>query len=369
MHNHRTPNEQYPEGKLLTLADAEEWRNAFDCLPFSQQDIYFTPAYYQLFEAWQGGQAACFVFTHGGNIALYPFQINPVPESFGADYRNYIDIQGAYGYNGVASGNLSEEFRQRFYAAFHNWCLQSGVIAEFTRFHPLLKNDLFSRGVMKVEEDRTTVLLPLPPGANPDKVREGYRKETRKNLKHALAAGVTWRDGTESADYKAFGTLYRNAMLQRGASPFYLFDDPFFERLSGLPDDLVHLLLFEVNGEPAGGFLLFTGGMYAHNFLSAVNDTGRRAGISELMQDVAVITAMEQGCNLLHLGGGSTRDPEDTLLKFKSGFTKERATFYIGKKVHNLQIYNKVMEDWKQKNPGLAQRVGHRLLAYREISN
>ncbi|HRZ42974.1 MAG TPA: GNAT family N-acetyltransferase [Bacteroidales bacterium] len=366
MDSHLITMPEYPEGKLLTLADAEEWRAAFRRLPVFRQDVYFTPEYYRLFEAWQGGRAACFVFTHAGDTALYPFLMNPVPGSFGDEYRNYIDIQGAYGYNGVASGNDTEEFSQRFYAKFHDWCLSNGVIAEFTRFNPVLDNIGFSRRVMEVEEDRTTVLLPLPPGTTMESVRTGYRKETRKNVKHALVSPITWRKGSESADYKSFGSLYRYAMQHRGAAPFYLFDDSFFERLRSTPKDLVHLLLFEVDGEFAGGFLLFTGGLYAHNFLSAVNDTGRRAGISELMQDVAVAVTLEQGCTMLHLGGGSTRDPYDSLLKFKKGFSGHTARFYIGKKIHNPVVYCEVMEAWKQKYPALASRIGHRLLAYRE---
>ncbi|HRZ50243.1 MAG TPA: hypothetical protein P5338_12695, partial [Bacteroidales bacterium] len=75
---------------------------------------------------------------------------------------------------------------------------------------------------------------------------------------------------------------------------------------------------------------------------------------------------LEQGCTMLHLGGGSTRDPYDSLLKFKKGFSGHTARFYIGKKIHNPVVYCEVMEAWKQKYPALASRIGHRLLAYRE---
>jgi hypothetical protein len=100
--------------KILTLKDRDEWNNSIRALPIAQQDIYYTPEYYSLYENYGDGKAQCFVFEKDGEIALYPFLINSVND-LGYDLDDeYYDIQGAYGYNGVVSSIHNESFIDAF---------------------------------------------------------------------------------------------------------------------------------------------------------------------------------------------------------------------------------------------------------------
>ena len=91
--------------KVFSLQDKEEWNNLLKKLPTKQQDIYYTPEYYSLYENYGDGKAQCFVFEKEGEIALYPFLINSINQ-LGYELDNeYFDIQGAYGYNGVVSSS------------------------------------------------------------------------------------------------------------------------------------------------------------------------------------------------------------------------------------------------------------------------
>ena len=52
----------------------------------------------------------------------------------------------------------------------------------------------------------------------------------------------------------------------------------------------------------------------------------------------------ENGYEIFHLGGGYESD-SDSLYKFKKSFSKlEDNDFYIGKKIHNVRIYNYLTE-------------------------
>lgn len=47
-------------------------------LPMGQQDVYFTPEYYALYEQNGDGRTCCFVFEKDGEVVLYPFLMNSV---------------------------------------------------------------------------------------------------------------------------------------------------------------------------------------------------------------------------------------------------------------------------------------------------
>ena len=46
--------------RLLTLEQKEEWSTLLEKLPIDQQDIYYTPEYYELYECNGAGKAICF---------------------------------------------------------------------------------------------------------------------------------------------------------------------------------------------------------------------------------------------------------------------------------------------------------------------
>jgi len=64
--------------RILDLGQTEEWRNLLAELPIDQQDIYYTPDYYSLYQNNGDGKAQCFVYIRDGYYAMYPFLLNSV---------------------------------------------------------------------------------------------------------------------------------------------------------------------------------------------------------------------------------------------------------------------------------------------------
>ena len=86
---------------LLTLENKEEWMDYLQRIPADKRDIYFAPGYYSLYQNYREGKACCFVFEKDGDVVMYPFLSNPItPLGYKLD-KEYYDIQGAYGYNGM----------------------------------------------------------------------------------------------------------------------------------------------------------------------------------------------------------------------------------------------------------------------------
>ena len=60
--------------------------------------------------------------------------------------------------------------------------------------------------------------------------------------------------------------------------------------------------------------------------------------------------AKEKGFKYLHLGGGSSTDIDDSLFKFKRHFGNNILEFYIGTRIHNKDIYEKLIDLWSKNN-------------------
>ncbi|NJO93009.1 MAG: hypothetical protein HC831_31650 [Chloroflexia bacterium] len=171
--------------EILTLKDNSKWENHLNQITDKQQDIYFHPAYYKIYKEYGDGEPLCFVYSDNGNLALYPFLKNKIAkDDFGLE-KDFFDIQGAYGYNGVISSSYQSDFVNGFYQAFEDFCSHDGIIAEFTRFHPLLENYKFSSEHLTVIKDRKTVWLDLE--ADKDtRWKESYSGNNRNMIRKSF---------------------------------------------------------------------------------------------------------------------------------------------------------------------------------------
>ena len=103
---------------IFDLGQSARWAECLNHLPSNVQDVYFTPAYYSLYQNYGDGEAQCFVFEKDGELALYPFLKNPItPLGYELD-KEYYDIQGAYGYNGLIASTEDEAFIAAFWKEF-----------------------------------------------------------------------------------------------------------------------------------------------------------------------------------------------------------------------------------------------------------
>jgi lipid II:glycine glycyltransferase (peptidoglycan interpeptide bridge formation enzyme) len=115
--------------------------------------------------------------------------------------------------------------------------------------------------------------------------------------------------------------------------------------------------------------ILFIENKYAHYHLSGRSKDCKINASNNYMLDVAIQFSKEKGCDFFHFGGGSSSLENDTLLKFKSNFSKTKLDFYIGYKTHNKQIYNIICKDWENKNPCLKSKMKNFFLKYRILNN
>jgi len=347
--------------KILTLSSSSEWKYYFFLLPEDRQDIYYTPEYYELYEKNGDGKAQCFVFEKDDEIALYPFLINSV-NSLGYNLgKQYYDIQGAYGYNGVASSSDNKAFIEAFSSAFQEYSQETNIISEFTRFNPIIKNHFFSR-FLEIIYDRDNVFVNLNLD---DFEKESYKYSTQKNIKKAkrnLLSCVAFK-GTEvnKSTLLDFIDIYYLTLDRNIAEKYYYFSLNFFESIFSNLAKNCTLYFVSYQGKYISTELVLHGKKIAYSFLGGTLSENFDLRPNDLLKDYIIKDLKYKELKIFCLGGGS-----DGVLKYKMTFARNGVIpFYIGKKVYNQVIYDEVINQWELKFPEKKVQFNNRILKYR----
>lgn len=355
------------EGKvsIYTLADSISWNEKMSfCQP---SDIYSTAEYYSLFENNGDGKAFCFCYEENKSMALYPFLKNSVNQNnLCQEEKNIFDIQGAYGYNGVICNSYHTEFINYFYKAFDNYCKENNIISEFTRFHPLLENQKFSLNHMQIVFDRDTVVLDLSKSYEYIWNNE-YTSKNRNMIRKAEKLGYICEIlfNPSKTDIDNFIEIYIANMRAVGAESFYFFNESFFNDTFEVLKEQVYL--FNIRNKT--GKLLCSAIVFKYNDFTHYHLSGRSKdadnSVNNYLLDQVIRFSIKSGAKQFHLGGGRSTCAEDSLLKFKMSFSKTTKPFFIGKRVHDQEVYDKLVNQWEAKFPEKKEKFRNHLLKYR----
>lgn len=351
--------------KFLDLSQKDIWTEYLNKLPKDQQDIYFTPEYYDIYEKKGDGKAQCFVFERNGEIALYPFLINSVNKLGYKLDKEYFDIQGAYGYNGAVSNTKVTSFLNEFANCFENWCKSNNIIAEFIRFNPVFNNYLFSKWI-KPFNLLDNVLIPLTnyediwKNSFHRKVREAVRKSNRQGLTYISFKGNT----IPEKFFNAFIDIYYHMLDRNNADKSFYYNYNFFHQIK---DHFPHNTLFCFalsEGIPVSTELILHKSANAYAFLGGTLSNHYNKSPNTFIQNEIVKDLLAMGLSFYNRGGGISRG--DSLYLFKKSFSiNTDSVFYIGKKVHNQNVYDEVIKQWALRFPEKVEMHENILLKYR----
>ena len=248
------------------------------------------------------------------------------------------DASSPYGYGGPMASCDDAAFLAAAWVAYSEWMVRQRVVVEYVRFHPVLGNERNYGGV--VSDNRPVVWMDLgrpDPGA-------AYATRLRQALKKSERAGLVYRELALASHASHFGAFYRDGMEGIHADPFFLFGDPYFERLaaSGLATLGVCQSRDDAAGPWLGACLLLDGGGIREYHLAATSPAGRATGASAFALHHAALTARAAGMRRLYLGGGSDVRPDNPLLFFKSSFSDERLCYRTGSSVFDGAAYERL---------------------------
>lgn len=350
--------------KILNLVQKDKWNGYLSKLPIDQQDIYFTPEYYELYEKNGDGKAQCFVFENNGKIALYPFLINSVNQLGYKLDKEYFDIQGVYGYNGVATSSSDNAFVKNFFDVFNEYCNENNIVAEFTRFNPILKNHKFftNENIFKVNQN---IILDLTIN---DIWMNAYERSARKNINKAIRneLEVKFFTGSEiTSDYiQKFVCIYKNTMVRNSADDFYYFKDEYFEKFAKKLGKNTLFFFTSKNEKIISCELVLLSKKTGYSFLGGTDPKSFEFRPNDILKHKIINILKQNKYDYFCFGGGIKLN--DGVFNYKKKFAKNGSfDFYIGKKIHNKEIYDDVIKQWEKRTPEKISEYKNFLLKYR----
>lgn len=250
------------------------------------------------------------------------------------------DVTSVYGYSGpLAWGCRSgDPFIAAAWSEIVAVWKDQGAVSAFTRFHPLLGNELIARDLRGPCDDPDqpepvapmgrTVSIDLSIGE--DEARAEYSASLRRQIRNYRQAGLATKHDESWADLDAFVAYYHETMARNAAADYYFFDAEDFHRLRAAVDGKVHLLvtrLGDVVGA-AGLFTEFNGIVQEH--LVATNKALAHISPYKVLVDDTYVWAKSRGNAVFHLGGGRGAY-EDSLFEFKRRFSQRWHPFFTGR--------------------------------------
>jgi Uncharacterized protein involved in methicillin resistance len=323
-------------------SNSNEWNNYLNNITDNFQDIYYTSDYYKLYEENGDGKAKLFVYKEYDNIAIYPFMINEIKNyNLG---EKYYDIESAYGYGGPLTNSYDEVFLSNFENEFLRHCEENNIVAEFIRFHPLIKNNKIFDKNIEVFHNRITVYLDFTKDI--DRIwNEDIKSKNRNMIRKAEKSGLVVE---LSNDYETFKNIYSKTMSKVEANDYYYFNKKYYDQMKNNNN----YVLLNVKKEDIiiASAIFMKYGDYFHYHLAGSLKEYLKFAPNNLLLWEAIKLACKSGAKWFHLGGGLSNSLDDNLFRFKSSFSKNTADFYIGKRVHNIDVYNHLIEEWERKN-------------------
>lgn len=330
---------------LFGLEERENWELWMD--KFSDIDIYYSPGYCEIYQKNNEGIAKLFVYEDESGYVYYPFLMREINElEVGKNLKEkYYDIITPYGYGGPIhalkeEGNL-EGLKKNFFNAFEAFCVQNNIVSEFVRFHPLIKNHLFSNEFLNPVAIRSTIYMDIE---NEDRIWSNIISKNRNMIRKAEKNGISVE---QNDNLEKFEELYYQTMDKNQATEYYYFNHEYFTSTMKNLKDNIKIFNAVLDGKVIASTMIMFKNKYMHYHLSGSDREYIKLAPNNLLLYKVALWGMDNGFKYFHLGGGY-RGNDDSLFSFKKSFSKEGILdFYIGKKIHNSEIYNLLVEELK----------------------
>jgi hypothetical protein len=287
-----------------------------------------------------------FIYQEQDSYFYHAFHSCPIPNS------KFIDIQSPYGYGGAIMTSYDPGFRQNAWLAYENWCKDQGVLVEFIRFHPLVSHEHYFGDVLF---NRKTIYI----NTQVVDLFQQYALQMRTKIRKAYKNGLTVKWTNLEGDYTSFIKIYYDTMSRVQAKEYYYFPNDYF--VAAARWNSCKLAICTLDNEILSAVLFLESPYLLEHHLSGSTEKGRQLGAANLLTHEGGIYAKGQGIPYLHLGGGTDSNPDNSLLQYKSRFSKESSKSYLGKKVFFPDEYSGMKKAWEMEH----QKTAEWILFYR----
>ncbi|WP_158657041.1 peptidoglycan bridge formation glycyltransferase FemA/FemB family protein [Maribacter cobaltidurans] len=314
------------------LKDKEDWVGALNTIEHT--DFYFSYDYHH-FSKNQEEEPILIKYSTEEGVLLLPLLLRNIE---GTAYKDAISV---YGYAGVLTNISAKDFdRESFQKTLHNFFEDNQIVSVFSRLHPFMEyQDELLQGLGSISDQGMVVYLDL--SLPIDVQRAGFNRRLKTYLNKARKV-CTVSMGTTEEELDAFIHLYHENMKRVDATESYFFDKPYFDALMASKDYTPCLMVCRDNESQqiiAGAIFVKKDNMVQYH-LSGLHEDFFELNPIKLIIDEMRLIASEEGYEFMNLGGGRGGSNEDSLFRFKSGFSKAFKDFKLWKYIVNDKVYN-----------------------------
>lgn len=324
---------------VYTLEQSEQW----DAIvrSFEEYDVYWLSGYVKAFQLHGDGEPLLFHYeqnsTRGISVVMKRDVADDEHFKDKIEKGQYFDFATPYGYGGwIIEGDRTDEL----FAAYHAWTERNGIISEFVRFHPMLRNHMNCIDAYEVIQLGEVVHMDL---SSPEDIWNNIISKNRNMIRKAIRNGIKIYNGRFPEIYQQFRVIYNGTMDKDDAEDYYYFGPDFYESIL---DDLplnAQVFWAEKDGVAiAASIMLATNGRMNYHLSGSIREYSSLAPTNLLLYEAA-LWGCANGYKTLYLGGG-VGSGEDSLFKFKRAFYKgDLNHFYIGKKIYSQEKYDELL--------------------------
>lgn len=334
---------------VYTLEQPEQW----DAIvrSFKEYDVYWLSGYVKAFQIHGDGEPLLFFYQGEGvrginvvmkrDVAKDERFAGRIPE------KQYFDFATPYGYGGwiIEGEGVNDLFDE-----YERWLEKNGIICEFVRFHPMVKNHEACRSFYEVIQLGEVVHMEL---SSPEDIWSNIISKNRNMIRKAVKNDIKIYNGRFPEIYEKFRTIYNGTMDKDNAEEYYYFKPEFYASvLEDLPQNS-QVFWAEKDGQVIAASIMIGANGYLNYHLSGSLREFSSFAPGNLILYTAALWGCANGYRTFYLGGG-VGSGEDSLFKFKRAFYKgDLNHFYIGKKIYDQEKYEELLELREEiENPG-----------------
>ena len=273
--------------------------------------------------------------------------------------NKFFDLETPYGYGGpLYDFTITEQSKLCFMKQMTAYAVETGIISQFVRFHPLLMNHETAKGIFETRYLHDTVYIDT---RSEDTIVKNMDSKNRNMIRKAIKNGVQIIR-KDISEYHDFLPIYKETMIKDKATDYYFFDEDYFKAQMNLKDNACFLYAVQ-EGKPIAGAIMYYNDKFMHYHLAGTHTVYRKFAPSNLLLYEAACWANKVGIEKFHLGGGMSQ--EDNLFGFKKQFNKNgRLPFVIGRTVFDENKYNELLQ-LRKKADDLFDVNNTRMIQYR----
>lgn len=300
---------------------------------FKEYDFGHTYDFHRISEYNGEGEAVIFAVRNsaGKYIACWPTLLREI------EGTEFYDLGSVYGYSGPLINDPAQA--EESISAIYRRMKEQGVISLFARLHPMFSSQDKKSAVNGVQIGNVVVI-------DVEKQKEAvknYRSNHRRDIKKSIRAGVHTVVDPTCRNLDEFIRIYTSTMHDLEARDYYFFNRDYFIRLAAATEFQTSLVFSRFNEVNIGAILLIKTNNIMHYYLGGVDRNYFEYSPLKLMLATGHEFAISTGVSKFVLGGGPG-GMDDSLIRFKKGFSDLVLPFCISKRIIDPVAYKEVCE-------------------------